>query len=204
MATRIPALPSSRVSRRRFLAVAGVGALTGQAAFAGRRASAAPVTIRYATGGGIGPNEMETVIFLDWMKEKVLKRHDKDYTVRMTFTRGTPEAAALLAAGQADMATLAFSTFATAILKDAVPGGLTIVSDNYQDGVPGYANNTYFVRDDSPIKQVADVRGKKVGINAFGSAVEKPYSKPSTASSESTESMTTKSPWSLPMFCSGM
>lgn len=172
MATRIPALPSSRVSRRRFLAVAGVGALTGQAAFAGRRASAAPVTIRYATGGGIGPNEMETVIFLDWMKEKVLKRHDKDYTVRMTFTRGTPEAAALLAAGQADMATLAFSTFATAILKDAVPGGLTIVSDNYQDGVPGYANNTYFVRDDSPIKQVADVRGKKVGINAFGSAVD--------------------------------
>jgi hypothetical protein len=37
-----------------------------------------------------------------------------------------------------------------------------------------------------------------------GSAVEKPYSKPSTASSDSTESMTTKSPWSLPMCCSGM
>ena len=34
-----------------------------------RRASAAPVTIRYATGGGIGPNEMETVIFLDWMQK---------------------------------------------------------------------------------------------------------------------------------------
>ena len=39
--------------------------------------------------------------------------------------------------------------------------------------------------------------------SAFGSAVEKPYSKPSTASSESTESITTKSPWSLPTFCSG-
>jgi hypothetical protein len=38
---------------------------------------------------------------------------------------------------------------------------------------------------------------------ALGSALEKPYSKPSTASSESTESMTTKSPWSRPTFCSG-
>ena len=165
-------LPASRVSRRRFLAVVGGGLVAGPAALGVRRAGAAPVTVRYATGGGIGPNEMETIIYLDWMKENVLKRHGKDYTVKMTFTRGTPEAAALLAAGQVDMATLAFSTFATTMLKGAVPGGLTIVSDNYQDGVPGYANNTYFVRDDSPIKQVTDLRGKKVGINAFGSAVD--------------------------------
>lgn len=159
------------VSRRRFLAAAGLGLLAGPAG-PGRPAGAQPVTIRYATGGGIGPNEMETVIYLDWMKEHVLKRHGRDYGLKMTFTRGTPEAAALLAAGQADMATLAFSTFATTILKGAVPDGLTIVSDNYQDGVPGYANNTYFVRDDAPIRQVADLRGKKVGINAFGSAVD--------------------------------
>jgi NitT/TauT family transport system substrate-binding protein len=90
----------------------------------------------------------------------------------MTFTRGTPEAAALLAARQADMATLAFSTFATTTLKGAVPHGLTIVSDNYQDGRPGFANNTFFVREDSPVKQVTDLRGRKVGINAFGSAVD--------------------------------
>lgn len=63
-----------------------------------RRARAAPVTIHYATGGGIGPNEMETVIFLDWMQKNVLKNYGKDYTIDMTFTRGTPEAATLLAA----------------------------------------------------------------------------------------------------------
>jgi NitT/TauT family transport system substrate-binding protein len=90
----------------------------------------------------------------------------------MTFTRGTPEAATLLAAGQTDLGTLAFSTFATAIAKDAVPGGLTIISDNYQDGHPGNATNTFFVLKDSPIKTVADLRGKKVGINAYGSAVD--------------------------------
>jgi NitT/TauT family transport system substrate-binding protein len=137
-----------------------------------RPAAAAPVTIRYATGGGIGPNEMETVIFLDWMQKNVLKNYGKDYTVDMTFTRGTPEAATLLAAGQADMATLSFSVFATSVLNNVVPNGMTIVSDNYQDGRPGYAQNTFFVLKDSPIKTTQDLKGKIVGVNAFGSAVD--------------------------------
>src|SRR6202035_5887340 len=104
------------------------------APFVSRPAFAAVPNIRYATGGGIGPNEMETIIFLDYMKQNVLKSYGKSYELEMTFTRGTPEAATLLAAGQADLGTLAFSTFATAIAKNAVPGGLTIISDNYQDG----------------------------------------------------------------------
>lgn len=137
-----------------------------------RPAAAAPVTIRYATGGGIGPNEMETVIFLDWMQKNVLKNYGKDYTIDMTFTRGTPEAATLLAAGQADMATLSFSVFATSVLNNVVPNGMTIVSDNYQDGRPGYAQNTFFVLKDSPIKTTQDLKGKIVGVNAFGSAVD--------------------------------
>ena len=45
------------------------------------RASAAPVTIHYATGGGIGPNEMETIIYLDYLKENVLKNYGKSYTL---------------------------------------------------------------------------------------------------------------------------
>ncbi len=137
-----------------------------------RRARAAPVTIHYATGGGIGPNEMETVIFLDWMQKNVLKNYGKDYTIDMTFTRGTPEAATLLAASQADMATLSFSVFATSVLKNIVPGGMTIVSDNYQDGKSGYAQNTFFVLKDSPIKTTKDLKGKIIGVNAFGSAVD--------------------------------
>src|SRR5579871_6864910 len=100
-------------SRRAVLG--GLGAAVGVGALA-RRATAAPVPIRYATGGGIGPNEMETVIFLDYLKQNVLQRHGKDYTLQMTFTRGTPEAATLLAAGQADMATLSFAAFATSTL----------------------------------------------------------------------------------------
>src|SRR5215469_2792933 len=162
-------MKKSNLSRRRVLQVGAAGAAL---SIVSARASAAPVKIRYATGGGIGPNEMETIIFLDYMKENVLKDYGKSYELDMTFTRGTPEAATLLAASQADLGTLAFSTFATAIAKDAVPGGLTIISDNYQDGHPGNATNTFFVLNDSPIKAVADLRGKKVGINAYGSAVD--------------------------------
>jgi sulfonate transport system substrate-binding protein len=160
-----------QLSRRRLFqvgaagfAAASIGVMPG--------ASAAPVTIRYATGGGIGPNEMETIIYLDYLKENVLKHYGKSYTLEMTFTRGTPEAATLLASGQADLGTLAFSTFATAIAKNAVAGGLSIISDNYQDGHAGNATNTFFVLQDSPIKTVEDLKGKKVGINAFGSAVD--------------------------------
>lgn len=161
---------TGKMSRRAVLRYGAAAAVAAPALV--RTASAAPATIHYATGGGIGPNEMETIIYLDYMKQNVLKNYGKSYTLEMTFTRGTPEAATLLASGQADVGTLAFSTFATAIAKNAVPGGLSIISDNYQDGHKGNASNTFFVLQDSPIKTVADLKGKKVGINAYGSAVD--------------------------------
>jgi sulfonate transport system substrate-binding protein len=160
------------VSRRTLIAAGTTGVVASLCTPFVNLARAAPVAIRYATGGGIGPNEMETIIYLDWMQKNVLKGYGKDYTLDMTFTRGTPEAGTLLAAGQADMATLSFAVFATSILKNIVPGGITIVSDNYQDGHKGYAQNTYFVLKDSPIRSTQDLKGKKVAINAFGSAVD--------------------------------
>src|SRR5579872_4581375 len=161
-----------RISRRALIRNVAGAAVAAPFISRSEALAAAVPTIRYATGGGIGPNEMETIIFLDYVKQNVLKNYGKSYTLEMTFTRGTPEAATLLASGQADLGTLAFSTFATVISKNAVPGGLSIVSDNYQDGHPGNASNTFFVLKDSPIKSVADLKGKKVGINAYGSAVD--------------------------------
>jgi sulfonate transport system substrate-binding protein len=161
-----------RLSRRALMQSAG-GAAVAFPFVCLAPARGAPIpTIRYATGGGIGPNEMETIIFLDHLKQNVLKNYGKSYTLEMTFTRGTPAAAALLAAGQADVATLSVPAFATMIVKDAVPGGLSIISDNYQDGHPGNATNTFMVLKDSPIRSVPDLKGKKIGINAFASAVD--------------------------------
>ena len=143
-------MPSSAFVSRRAVMLGATGAAL-SAPFVSRAGLAASVpNIRYATGGGIGPNEMETIIFLDYVKQNVLKNYGKAYTLDMTFTRGTPEAAALLAAGQADVATLSGPAFATIIVKDAVPNGLTIISDNYQDGHPGNATNSFMVLKDSP------------------------------------------------------
>lgn len=164
--------PAGRWSRRQILAAGGVAAGSFAASSWVSPSRAAPVTIRYATGGGIGPNEMETVIWLDYLKSNVLKNYGKAYTLEMTFTRGSPEAAQLLAAGQVDIATLSSPAFATTIAKDAVPDGISIISDIYQDGHPGFATNTFFVVKDSPIRSVAELKGKKVAINAFGSAVD--------------------------------
>src|SRR5579862_2757318 len=165
-------MPSSArfVSRRAVMHGAAGAVLS--APFVSRTVFAAVPNIRYATGGGIGPNEMETIIYLDYVRQNVLKNYGKAYTLDMTFTRGTPEAAALLAAGQADLATLSGPAFATIIVKDAVPNGLTIISDNYQDGHAGNATNSFMVLKDSPIKTITDLKGKKVGINAFASAVD--------------------------------
>ena len=155
-------------TRRQLLAASGAAA----AMLATKRANAAAVPIRYATGGGLGSSEIETVIYSPAMPPAALPRLGQDYTMDVTFTAGTPQAAALLAAGQADMATLSCSALAAGVLKDAFPSGVTIVSDNYQDGHAGNASNAFFVLDESPIKTVADLRGKIVAVNAFGSAVD--------------------------------
>ncbi|MCP3473317.1 ABC transporter substrate-binding protein [Bradyrhizobium sp. CCGUVB1N3] len=128
--------------------------------------------IRYATGGGLGANEINTVLFTDWMKENVLKRHGKEYILDVTYTRGTPEAASLLAAGQADLATLSLPAFATTVARGAVPNGIKAIADNFQDAREGYATQGFYTLEDSPIHGVADLKGKTIAVNAFGTATD--------------------------------
>jgi sulfonate transport system substrate-binding protein len=130
---------------------------------------AAPPTIRYSTAGGLGPNEIETIIFTEFMRKNVLKRIDKDYTLDVTYAKATPEAASMLAAGQMDMAILTPPILASTIAKNAIPGGVKAVADCFQDGRDGYASQAFYVLEDSPIHTVQDLKGKTVAVNAYGS-----------------------------------
>lgn len=156
-------------SRRRFLAQGTAAAAALSFPMISR---AAPPTIRYASAGVVGPGELETVIFSDWFKANVLKRHGKEYVIETTTARGTPGVATLLAAEQADLGTLAFTSFATLIGTDAVPGGVKAVAEIHRDAVKGYASNPFVVLADSPIKRIEDLKGKSVAVNAFNGSVD--------------------------------
>ena len=143
---------SDRISRRAWM-LGAAGAAIASPFISRSPASAADIPhIRYATGGGIGPNEMETIIFLDHLKQNVLKNYGKSYTLDITFTRGTPEAATLLAAGQADLATLVRASVRHLIVKDVVPSG----HHDHLGQLPGrpawQRANSFIVLKDSPIK----------------------------------------------------
>jgi len=154
------------MSRRKVLQSAlAIGATLGAPSIV---RAAAPI-IRYSTAGGLGPNEIETVIFTEFMRKNVLKRIDKDYTLDVTYARATPEAASMLAAGQMDMAILTPPLFASTVVKNVVPNGLKIVADCFQDGRDGYASQAFYVLEDSDIKTVADLKGKTIAVNAYGS-----------------------------------
>jgi len=163
-------LEQSGMSRRKLLQ-AGGAVIASAGVFSPAVLRAQAPTIRYATGGAIAPNEIETLFFTEFFKKNVLKRHGKEYNLEVTFTRGTPEAASLMAAGQVDFACLSFPIFAASVLKNAIPGGMSIVADIFQDGHKGYASNSFFVLDDGP-KTVKELKGKRIAVNAFGSAVD--------------------------------
>lgn len=132
-----------------------------------------PVEITYATGGAQPPNEMQVAIFDDALVDQgILENYGNAYELEIVTTRGTPEAQSLLVAEQADFATLAFSTIALAEQEQAVPGGLSIVAGHFLDGYPDHVSNAYMVLEDSGIESAEDLRGKTVGVNAVGSAVD--------------------------------
>ncbi|MGH6789280.1 MAG: ABC transporter substrate-binding protein, partial [Pseudolabrys sp.] len=66
---------------------------------------------------------------------------------------------------------LAYSSLAIAI-DNAGLDDLRVIADEFQDGVPGYFTEQYYVRKDSGIDTVEQLKGKVVATNAGGSAVD--------------------------------
>jgi ABC-type nitrate/sulfonate/bicarbonate transport system substrate-binding protein len=143
-------------SRRRFLQASAI--LGGAVAMPSIVKAASVPVIRYASAGVVGPGEIETVIFSEYFKANVLKRYGKEYTLEATTAKGTPGVATLLAA--------------TLVQTGGVAGGVSAIAAIHQDGVKGYASNPFVVLEDSPIKTVADFKGKTVAVNAFNGSVD--------------------------------
>ncbi|HXS42823.1 MAG TPA: ABC transporter substrate-binding protein [Stellaceae bacterium] len=128
--------------------------------------AAEPLKLRIAWA--VVPAQLTSVLF---EKKDLLRHYGKSYTVEAIHFRGSTPQITALAAGELDLAALAYSSFALAI-QNAHMNDLRVVSDLYQDGVPGYYSNQDMVRPDGAIKRIEDLKGKVVATNAIGGAVD--------------------------------
>ncbi len=132
----------------------------------GSGAQADPVKLRigWVVAGADAP-------LLMFGKKGIAKHEGISYTLDAIRFQGTPPMITSLAAGELDLAPLAFSTLSFAV-QNAGMSDLRIISDIFQDGVPGYYTNEYMVLKDGPIHTIEDMKGHIATSNVTGSAVD--------------------------------
>ena len=136
------------------------------AATLGAAQAADPITIRLSYVVPI--SDLPSLL----LEKKDLAKHlDKSYRLEVTRFAGTPPMITALAAGEVDIADLAFTTLPIAI-QNAGLTDLRVIADGFQDGPPGHYSNEYMVLTDGPIKKIEDLKGKVVASNAIGSGVD--------------------------------
>jgi sulfonate transport system substrate-binding protein len=146
------------------LACAGLCGLTLTLAGTGA-ANAEPLHIREAW---VAPGNWASI----WLQKKDVTKHfGQSYVMEPVHYVGTPPMITALANNETEVANLAYSTLGIAI-ENAGLKDLRIVTDEFQDGVPGYYSQEFMVLADGPIHKVEDLKGKVVATNAAGSAVD--------------------------------
>ncbi len=126
---------------------------------------AQPVKIRM--GWGIPAEEIHYVMM---KKPEILKHHGKWYTLEWFQFQGTAPQAQALAAKSLDAGTVASLSLAQAVEKaqlDVVVTGQMIGEKKDQS-----FSTTWLVKEDSPIKSLADLKGKIVGVNVYGASLD--------------------------------
>src|SRR5205085_10860130 len=104
-------------------------------------------------------------------KKDLAKHWGKSYVMEAVRYQGTPPMITALANGELEIANLAYSTLGIAIANAGI-SDLRVISDGFRDGVPGYFSNQFFVRKDSGIKTIADLKGKVLATNVIGAGVD--------------------------------
>ena len=151
-----------RVSSKWILAAGAVAAVV-----AGVSAAQAQTTIR--VGWTIPAEESKY-----WMMRRPAEFPSlgKDYKVEWTQFQGTAPMTQALAAGALDCATQAVLSLSNGV----VGGGLKayIVAQHVFEK-PGGFSVYWAVKDDSPIKTIADLKGKTIGISVIGGGTQGPF-----------------------------
>lgn len=148
----------------RFVKIAAALALAWLSALPAQAAEPYKLRIGWVVAGA----DLATLMFA---RPELAPHAGKTYTPELTHFEGTSTAMQALATGELDTAALAYSTFALGVVNAGMQD-LRVIGDGFQDGVPGYHTNGYFVRNDSGIRSVEDLKGKVIATNQRGSAVD--------------------------------
>jgi NitT/TauT family transport system substrate-binding protein len=134
--------------------------------FVGQTAIAQPVKIRVAYVVPVA--NWASLLF---QKPGIAQHEGKSYRFEAVHFQGTPQMITAIANNELEVADLAFASLAIAV-HNAGMDDLRVIADEFQDGVPGYYSDEFFVLKDGPIKSVKDLKGKVVATNVAGSAVD--------------------------------
>jgi NitT/TauT family transport system substrate-binding protein len=127
---------------------------------------AAPIKIRLAY---VVPVSNWAPLFAE--KKDLAKHWGDSYDLDAIRYQGTPPMITAMAVGELEIGNLAYSTLGLAI-QNAGLDDLEVIADEFQDGVPGYYSDEFFVRKDSGIKKIEDLKGKVIATNAGGSGID--------------------------------
>jgi len=104
-------------------------------------------------------------------KKEVLVHHGISYVLVPRHFQSTSLELTALAAGEADIVSIGYSTFAVAVLN-AHLDDIRIVADANQDCADGHKSVPFLVRNDSGIATIEDLKGKVVATNGAGGAFD--------------------------------
>jgi sulfonate transport system substrate-binding protein len=130
--------------------------------------AAEPVKIRVSWVAVV--SNLPSILFI---KPGIAQQNGKSYVFEPLHFASTPLMIPALATGDLDIATFAYSSFGAAVTKAGL-SDVRIIADEIQDGVPGYYTGDYFVRKDSPIRAVEDLKGKILATSGIGGAMDVP------------------------------
>ena len=150
-----------RLSRLSGPVVALVVALAGPS-------SAQPQPVKIRIGWIVAPASLVPLLFL---KPGIAKHNGKSYVFDPIHFGSSTLQITAISKGDLDIAAFGYTSYPLAI-QNAGLTDLRIIADEIQDGAPGYYSTPYFVRKDSGIAKIADMKGKVAVTNGLGSGVD--------------------------------
>ncbi|MCR8463672.1 MAG: ABC transporter substrate-binding protein [Candidatus Korarchaeota archaeon] len=123
--------------------------------------------------GWVVPTEqLVSLMAIPYIQSNLMKGLNREYKFEQIRFQGTPQAVAALAAGEIDIASLAYESFTRAVINNVVPGGMSIIATDFYDAYEGNFAFQWLTLESSNIRNVKDLRGKTVAVNALGTGVD--------------------------------